>query len=84
MKKPKTVDISRLYFELGFRIRIAREAKHIRQQTLADHIGLSRGSVANIELGRQRPGLHVIYQIASALSVRPSMILPALTDCSNA
>jgi len=37
------------------------------QSDLAARLNFSRGSVANIELGRQRMLLHTVYEIAEAL-----------------
>ena len=39
--------------ELGVRIRQARESARLTQADLAQHLGLSRSSVANIERGAQ-------------------------------
>lgn len=80
MTKQKTLNEKRLYWELGFRVKVARETIGMTQLELSRRIGLARGSVANIEVGRQSCGLDVIYRIAIALSVRPAQILPALTD----
>lgn len=42
----------------------------LTQQQLADKIGLSRGSVANIETGRQQMLLHQLRDIARAPPLR--------------
>lgn len=39
-------------------------------------VGLTRGSIANIELGTQRPPLHIIWAIGQALEVDPTGLLP--------
>jgi len=46
------------------------------QQQLAQGIGLSRVSVANIESGRHRIQLHVLYAIAQILGVTLEQLLP--------
>ena|SRR5436309_7667678 len=48
------------------------------QQQLALATGVSRASIANIEQGRHRVQLHVLYEIAAALEVDPHDLLPHL------
>lgn len=62
----------------GQRIREARQrtVPRLSQQSLAMSLGISRASVVNIEAGRQRPPLHVIWQIAEALSVDAASLIP--------
>jgi len=61
--------------ELGRRIRSAREGK-MTQAALGDHIGLSRTAVTNIECGRQRLLVDQLVEIARALQVSASDLLP--------
>lgn len=46
------------------------------QSQLADAIGHLRASVANIEAGRQKTPLHVLYAISEALGTDPKAMLP--------
>jgi transcriptional regulator with XRE-family HTH domain len=48
---------------------VAARRKHLRlkQAEVADQIGLTRASLANIESGRQKLMLHQIYRLATAL-----------------
>jgi len=65
-----------LYEEIGqaiFRIR----KKKMSQQALADAVGISRASIVNVEQGRHRIQLHVLYEIAVALDVDPRDLLPS-------
>lgn len=65
-----------LYKEIGkaiFRIR----KKKMSQQALADEVGMSRASIVNVEQGRHRIQLHVLYEIAAILEVDPRDLLPA-------
>lgn len=50
------------------------------QARLAETLGLSRASIANIELGRQKVFLHHVPQIASALGVELSELIPTLPE----
>lgn len=82
MTKPNklTIDEQRLYFEIGFRVRVARETRDLTQQQLADAIDYSRVHIANVEAGRYATPLHTLYRISQALGVRLTMILPSLTS----
>jgi transcriptional regulator with XRE-family HTH domain len=52
----------------------------LTQLQLSALIGLTRGSVANIEAGRQSVLLHQFLAIAAALKLTPDQLLPAETD----
>ncbi|MFE0473234.1 helix-turn-helix domain-containing protein [Streptomyces sp. NPDC058947] len=68
--------IERFYLAVGLRVREARTAARMTQAQLAEGLGLTRSSVANVEAGRQRTPLHVFAMIAEALDVDPSKLLP--------
>jgi len=65
------------YAELGDKIRRARKSSGLTQQALASLISLTRVSVTNIEMGRQKLMLHTLFDIAGALNVEPCDLLPA-------
>ena len=64
--------------ELGNRIRDARTEAGLTQEQLAARVRMSRGSVANIELGDQAPPPYRLALIAQALSTEPSELVPSL------
>jgi transcriptional regulator with XRE-family HTH domain len=72
------LDENVLYRIVGERIRTVRQqhAPPLSQAELAEQLGMSRASVVNIEAGRQRPPLHVLWQIASVLKIEPALLLP--------
>lgn len=72
------MDEDRLYRLVGGRLRTIRERKRPRmsQQTLANRVDMTRASIVNIEAGRQRPPLHVLWQIAETLDVTLVDLLP--------
>jgi transcriptional regulator with XRE-family HTH domain len=76
----KPINERRLYWEIGFRVRIARETRDWNQTRLAKEIGLSRTSLTNVENGKQRVTLHMLYQIASTLEINPSNLLPTRAE----
>lgn len=65
-----------LYSRLGSRLRQARNAAGHTQAELGRFVGLTRTSITNIERGIQRPPLHVIYQLAAAVGVPPTRLMP--------
>jgi transcriptional regulator with XRE-family HTH domain len=65
-----------LYREIGARIRAEREDLGFDQIELAEHIGLTRTSITNIEAGRQRMLIHTLYALADALGVSITCLLP--------
>ena len=67
--------IQPIYGCVGANIYEARHNANMRQQDLARLIGKSRGSIANIELGRQRIMLHDIENIAEKLGVNPKTLM---------
>lgn len=72
-------DHASLYAEIGENIRRAREGHlpRLSQRALGLRVGLSRASLANIEGGRHRIQIHVLYAIARELGVAPADLLPA-------
>jgi len=63
-------------------MREIRQATRLTQVMIAAETGLSRQSIANIEKGRQRFMLHTLCDIARALGVDPSSLLPATNNLS--
>jgi transcriptional regulator with XRE-family HTH domain len=73
-KEPSPYDD--LYANIGLRVYTERDAVGFTQQVLADKIGVTRVSVANIEAGRQRVTLHTLADIANALGVPLAALIP--------
>ncbi len=70
------------YREVGRRIRRAREARGLTQAQLASGTSLTRTSITNIEKGRQKLLVHTLSDIAFALTVKPSSLVPPLAAAS--
>jgi transcriptional regulator with XRE-family HTH domain len=62
--------------EVGVRLQRARKARHITQAQLAQRIGLPRPSYANIESGRQRVPLDVVWRAAIVLDQPLAALVP--------
>ena len=68
--------MQRFYDAFGKQLRGARRTARLSQEDIARRVGLTRSSIANIELGRQRIALHMLYALAGALDVPPQTLLP--------
>ena len=67
-----------IYYETGRRIRAARKHAKMTQENLAAKVSLTRTSLTNIEMGRQRFLFHTIIDIAKALKISPSDLMPEI------
>lgn len=73
-----SIGVDGIYREIGraiSQLRSTRKPK-MSQQMLAEAVGVSRASIANIERGHHRVQLHVLYNIAAALDVEPHDLMP--------
>lgn len=64
-----------VYKRIGARIRRRRRFLELPQEDLAEKAGLSRGSISNIEAGRQQLYVHHLVAIATALGQEPADLL---------
>jgi len=69
-----------IYEKIGKRIADVREqvTPRLSQARLANRVSLSRTSIVNIECGRHRIQIHVLYDIARVLEVDPRDLLPSI------
>jgi transcriptional regulator with XRE-family HTH domain len=70
-----TQTIEPVYRSIGAKIEQLRTTLGWTQDDLAKKVGLARGSVANIETGRQRILLHDVERFSTAFNVSPKMLL---------
>jgi transcriptional regulator with XRE-family HTH domain len=61
---------------MGRLIRARRKQLQLSQSTLAERVSLTRTSITNIEQGRQKIQIHTLWDIAKALDVHASTLLP--------
>lgn len=59
----------------GQRIRNLREHRGFSQEAFAAHSGIHRTYMGGIERGERNPTLTMIYRLARALEVPPSVLL---------
>lgn len=69
-----------IYRLIGGRIRQLRKSVPLTQKVLAETVGIGRASIANIELGRQRLSIELLYQLGRALGREPKDLLPSIQD----
>lgn len=74
------MDTSNLYRTVGASIRRRRRELDLTQAKLANRLGISRGTLANIEAGRQNLLLHQLYRFAAALDLNVHDFLPLPTQ----
>lgn len=72
-ERPAEDQIRAFYGDFGERVRRARG--NLSQRALGERIGLSRGSISNIEAGRQHIPLHVLPILADTLGLAPQDLL---------
>jgi transcriptional regulator with XRE-family HTH domain len=65
-----------VYKHIGEVIRQRRKQLGWRQHHLAARLGISRGSLANIEIGQQGVLVHQLYRFAEALNLPATDFLP--------
>ncbi len=59
----------KFYEEIGERIREKRIEAGINQEVFSQLLNLTRGSVVNIEKGRQRPSIYLLIKISQIIGV---------------
>ena len=74
--------LDELYGEVGRKLRQARETQGLSQERLAQQLRVSRASIVNIEAGRQRAPLHLLWQFAEALGSDLSLLIPRRDELS--
>lgn len=72
-----------LYAAFGENVRHHRRQAGLTQADLAKAVGLSRPSIANIEVGRQNVLLHQALEIAKALNVGTDQLVPGFSPRSR-
>jgi transcriptional regulator with XRE-family HTH domain len=72
-----------LYRHIGAQLRQRRTALGLSQAELAQQVGLLRTSITNIEAGRQRLPIHVLYQLCDVLRLEVHAVLPDMAGAGR-
>jgi DNA-binding XRE family transcriptional regulator len=70
------IDEALLYRRVGESVRGRRKEVGMTQSQLAAEVGVLRTSVTNIETGRQKAPLHLLFRICAALGVEVATMIP--------
>ena len=76
--KREVVQCEQVYVSFGELVKAQRMKRGWTQTDLAERVGLSRTSVTNIEIGRQRVLLSDLFDFAKAFDVSPKTLFNAL------
>lgn len=74
------IDEDRLYQTIGMRLRDLRTDTGLSQEAMAKILGLERTSITNMELGKQRPAIYVLYRCCEYFERPLSQLFPELDD----
>ena len=69
-----------IYSYVALRIRHLRTQKNLSQNEFSQHVNLSRVSIANIEIGNQKPTLDLIWKLSSTFAVNVNYFFPVEAD----
>jgi DNA-binding XRE family transcriptional regulator len=72
-----------LYQKLGQKIRQKREDANLTQAKLAENVSVLRTSITNIEAGRQKAPLYLIYELCAVLQIDIKDVLPSVHDLAE-
>lgn len=78
--EPMKTNEAVLYQKLGQQLRQRRELAKLTQAQLAERVTVLRTSITNIEAGRQKAPLHLIYELCAVLQVDIKDMLPLMSD----
>lgn len=78
--KKEVVQCEPVYVSFGELVKAKRLERGWTQTDLAEKVGLSRTSVTNIEIGRQRVLLSDLFEFARAFGVSPRSLFNRLSD----
>lgn len=65
-----------MYEYVGYKIKEVRKLRNMNQTQFSEIIGLSRGSLGNIEAGRQKITIENLGKICRALHINSKDLLP--------
>ncbi|MFY0689052.1 MAG: helix-turn-helix transcriptional regulator [Cyclobacteriaceae bacterium] len=79
MKTPDQIN-SNIYSFVAAKIKDLRSERQLSQNEFSKHVNLSRVSIANIELGNQKPTLELVWKISTAFAIGIDRFFPTEFD----
>ena len=73
-------DIDIFYSSLSDLIKTERIKRGIKQEKMQDVLGLSRGSITNLEKGKHRPSIYQLLKIAELFEIDYVDLIPVKRD----
>jgi len=64
-----------IQIQLGRNVARLRKEAGLSQEAFADHAGLARSYVSDIERGARNPTIEIVGRLAKALKVKPGQLL---------
>ncbi len=74
---------SQYYNEMGRRIKTRRKEFRMKQNELAERLGISNNHMSSIENGREKPSLDTLISICNELNVTPDYFLLGNIHANN-
>lgn len=74
---------SQYYKEMGIRIKSRRKEFRMKQNELAERLGISNNHMSSIENGREKPSLDTLISICNELNVTPDYFLLGNIHANN-
>ena len=76
MTDSTSFDKKGFYREIGIRLQLARTCKHLTQADVAKELSMPRSSYANVEGGRQRVDVYMLWRAAVILGLHITELIP--------
>jgi transcriptional regulator with XRE-family HTH domain len=80
---PDGITFSTAAKRFGWNLRIARHRAGLRQQDLADRLGIHQPGISNWERGKCLPEEKSIWRLADALEIEPSDLLRGTEELAS-
>lgn len=71
------------YIQLGRRVAQRRKQLKLKQNVLAEILGISNNYLSSIECGKEKPSLEIIVKICNSLQVTPDYLLMGNMHSNN-
>ena len=77
------MNVEKIYKDAGELVRYRRILLDISQTEMGKRLGMTRTTVTNLEAGRQRIPLHLLYKVAKILHIPIYSLIPENTEADG-